>query len=92
MNLKSLNAQAIKLGADTAFSAKEAAAGMENLSSAGFSVNEITSAMPGLLDLAAVSGDNVAVAYEIAAVSLRAFGLEASETGQVECVVKLEKI
>lgn len=83
IELEKLNTQAIKLGADTAFSAKEAAAGMENLASAGFSVNEITSAMPGLLDLAAVSGGNVAVASEIAAGSLRAFGLEASNAGHV---------
>ncbi|WP_316486221.1 phage tail tape measure protein, partial [Enterococcus faecium] len=39
--------QAIDLGAKTAFSAKESAAGMENLASAGFSAQEIMKAMPG---------------------------------------------
>lgn len=72
-----------QLGADTAFSASEAAAGMENLASAGFSANEIMGAMPGLLDLAAVSGGDVAAASEIAASALNAFGLEASEAGHV---------
>jgi len=81
--LKKLNDLAIKLGADTSFSASEAAAGMENLASAGFEVNDIMSAMPGLLDLAAVSGGDVAAASEIAASALNAFGLEASEAGHV---------
>jgi len=81
--LKKLNDQAIQLGADTAFSAAEAAAGMENLASAGFNVNEIVDAMPGLLDLAAVSGGDVAAAAEVAASALNAFGLEATEAGHV---------
>ena len=72
-----------QLGADTAFSASEAAAGMENLASSGFAANEIIAAMPGLLDLAAVSGGDVAVAAEVAASALNAFGLEASDAGHV---------
>lgn len=75
--------QAIDLGAKTAFSAKESAAGMENLASAGFNAQEIMKAMPGLLDLAAVSGGDVALASENTATALRGFGLEASEAGHV---------
>lgn len=75
--------QAIDLGAKTAFSAKESAAGMENLASAGFSAQEIMKAMPGILDLAAVSGGDVALASENTATALRGFGLEASEAGHV---------
>lgn len=81
--LKSLNDLAIQLGADTAFSAKEAAEGMENLASAGFKTNEIMDAMPGLLDLAAVSGGDIAMASENAASALRAFGLDAGDAGHV---------
>lgn len=81
--IKKLNDLAIELGAITSFSASEAAAGMENLASAGFSVNDIMSAMPGLLDLAAVSGGDVAGAAEVAASALNAFGLEATEAGHV---------
>ena len=75
--------QAIQLGAKTAFSAKEAAAGMENLASAGFTADEIMSAIPGTLDLAAVSGGDVAASAESMASSLRAFGLDASQAGHV---------
>lgn len=78
-----LKQQAIDLGAKTAFSAKESAAGMENLASAGFDANEIMEAMPGLLDLAAVSGGDVALASENAATALRGFGLDASQAGHV---------
>ena len=81
--LDKMKQQAIQLGAKTAFSAKEAAQGMENLASAGFSVNEIMNAMPGTLDLAAVSGGDVAQSAEAMASSLRAFGLEANQAGHV---------
>lgn len=81
--LGKLSEQALKLGADTVFSASESAAGMENLASAGFNANEIMSAMPGLLDLAAVSGGDVAASSDVAASALRGFGLEAGEAGHV---------
>ena len=81
--LEKMKGQAIQLGAQTAFSAKEAAQGMENLASAGFQVNEIMDAMPGVLDLAAVSGGDVAASSESMASSLRAFGLEATQAGHV---------
>lgn len=81
--LEALTEQALDLGASTAFSAKEAAAGMENLASAGFTVEEIMEAMPGLLDLAASSGAELATASEIAASALRGFGLDASSAGHV---------
>lgn len=81
--LEALTDQALQLGADTSFSASEAAAGMENLASAGFTVTEIMDAMPGLLDLAASSGADLADATEIAASAIRGFGLDASDAGHV---------
>lgn len=81
--LKSLTDQALELGAQTSFSASEAAEGMENLASAGFTTKEIMEAMPGLLDLAASSGSELATASEIAASAIRGFGLDASEAGHV---------
>ena len=84
---KMLEDQALSLGQSTAFSASEVAEGMENLASAGFSTNEIMEAMPGLLDLAASSGEDLATSSEIAASTLRGFGLEASKTGHVADVL-----
>lgn len=82
-----LNKQAIDLGSSTAFSATEAAQGMENLASAGFNVNEIMEAMPGMMDLAASSGEDLASSADIAASTLRGFGLEASQSAHVADVL-----
>ena len=84
---ESLKQQAIDLGAATSFSATESAQAMENLASAGFSVSEIMDAMPGMLDLAASSGEDLASSAEIASSTLRAFGLEAGEAGHVADVL-----
>ena len=82
-----LRSQAIELGADTAFSATEAAQGMENLAAAGFTTSEIMDAMPGMLNLAAAAGEDLASSADIAASTLRGFGLEASEAGHVADVL-----
>ena len=82
-----LRQQAIDLGASSVYGATEAAEGMENLASAGFTVEETMSAMPGLLNLAASSGEDLATASDIAASAVRGFGLEASETAHVADVL-----
>lgn len=85
--LEELRDLAIELGAETSFSATEAAEAMENLASAGFKTQEIMDAMPGMLDLAASSGEDLAASADIAASTLRGFGLEASEAGHVADVL-----
>ena len=82
-----LRKQAIQLGADTSFSSSEVAQGMENLAAAGFETNEIMSAMPGLLDMAAASGEDLATSSDIAASTLRGFGLAASDMSHVADVL-----
>ncbi|MFL0197272.1 phage tail tape measure protein [Clostridium sp. WILCCON 0269] len=82
-----LREQAIQLGADTNFSATEAAEGQENLASAGFKTNEILSAMPGMLSLAAAGDVDIATAADIAGSSLRGFGMEASQATHVADVL-----
>lgn len=82
-----LKDQAIQLGADTAFSSKQAAEGMENLAAAGFVTNEIVDAMPGLLSLAAAAGEDLATSSDIAASTLRGFGLEAQDMAHVADVL-----
>ncbi len=86
-DLEKLRQQAIDLGADTSFSATEAAEAMENLASAGFKTDEIMDAMPGMLDLAASSGEGLASSADIAASTLRGFQLEAAQAGHVADVL-----
>ena len=70
------------------FSASQAAEGMEKSGApAGFTTSEIMEAMPGLLDMAAASGEDLANSSEIAASTLRGFGLEAEEAGHVADVL-----
>jgi len=84
-----LEDSAKKLGATTSFTAEQAAKGMTNLARAGFTTNEILSATPAVLDLAAATGMELAEAADIAAVAVRGFGLEASQTTHVADVLAL---
>lgn len=81
--ISSLEDLALELGQSTSFSASEVAQGMENLASAGFSVDEIMSALPGMLDLAASSGIDLATASDIASSSLRGFSLSSADAEHV---------
>ena len=82
-SFQALQKQARQLGRDTQFTAVQAAQSQENLARAGFNANEIISAMPGLLDMAAAEGMDLATAADIMASSLRGFGLAAEDAGRV---------
>ena len=84
-----LEDSAKKLGATTAFTAEQASGGMANLARAGFSTNEILAATPAVLNLASATGMELAEASNIAAVAVRGFGLEATETAHVADVLAL---
>lgn len=86
-DFKKLENQALNLGESTAYSANECAQGMENLASSGFTVKETMQAMPGLLDLAASSGEDLALSSDIAASTLRGFNIEAGQAGHVADVL-----
>ncbi|WP_438467802.1 phage tail tape measure protein [Streptococcus pluranimalium] len=78
-----LKTQAMDLGASSVFSATEVAKGQEMMASAGFKTNDIYKAMPGVMDLAAVSGGDLALASEAAATAVNMFGLKAGQAGHV---------
>lgn len=84
---KKLEDAALDLGAKTSFSAKQVAEAQEMMASAGFKTNEILSATPGVLDLAASSGTDLATSSNIAASAIRGFGLDASQAGHVADVL-----
>lgn len=82
--METLRAAALKAGADTAFSASEAAAGIENLAKAGISTKDILGgALDGALDLAAAGGMEVADAAEAAAGAMAQFKLDGSQAAHV---------
>ena len=78
-----LRNQAIKLGADTAFSATEVANAMTEMAKAGWSSQDIMSGMAGVLNAAAASGTGLATTSTIMADAISGFGLQASEAQRV---------
>jgi TP901 family phage tail tape measure protein len=86
-DLAAMREQALQLGADTAWSASEAADGMEYLAAAGFNAEQVMAAMPGMLALASSDAVDLGVAAEIAGATLNGFGLEAAEAGRVADVL-----
>ena len=78
-----LQKQARDLGASRQFTAVQAANAQENLARAGFKANEIISAMPGLLNMAAAEGMDLAQAADIASGALRGFNLDAENMDRV---------
>lgn len=82
--LQALRDAAIDAGAKTAFSATEAAAGIEELAKAGVSTKDILGGgLSGALDLAAAGSIGVGEAAETAASALTQFKLSGSDVGHV---------
>jgi TP901 family phage tail tape measure protein len=86
-SMKALRDTARDLGAVTAFSATEAAKGMEFLGMAGFETDQIIAAIPATLDLAAAGMLDLGQAADIASNILSGFALPASEMGRVSDVL-----
>lgn len=79
--MAAMEAQALELNKTTVFTAEQAAAGQEKLALAGWKANEIMSAMPGMLDLAAAGALDLADAADITSDVMSAFGLSADKAG-----------
>jgi hypothetical protein len=84
---KALSDNAKKLGASTMFSASQVAQLQTEFAKLGFSATEITKVTESTLALAQASGSDLARAAEVAGSTLRAFGLDANETGRVTDVM-----
>ena len=82
-DMQALTEQALRLGAETSFSAGEAADAMLELGKAGMGTKDIMGAMPGVLSLAAAGNMDVGQAAEIAANAINTFGLDATEAASV---------
>lgn len=83
-SLDKLRQAAIDAGADTAFSAVEAAEGIENLAKAGVSASDtLSGGLSGALDLAAAGEMEVAEAAEAAAGAMAQFGLSGKDVPHI---------
>ena len=85
--VKRLNEQAQQLGGQTIFTSTEVATGMQALAMAGYEVNDILAAMPGLLDTAAAGNTGLEETADIVSNVLSGFGLTADETQRLADVL-----
>ena len=81
--MDNLRAQALQLGAETSFSAGEAAEAMLELAKAGMTAEQTGAAIAGVMDLAAAGGIGLADAATITANAINSFGLEAGAAAGV---------
>jgi len=87
--LDAMTEQARELGATTQFSASQAADAMTFLAMAGFETNDIMSAMPSVLNLAAAAQLDMAQAADIASNIMAGFNMTADELqGAVDVLAK----
>ncbi len=75
-----LMAQAKELGAETKYTALEASEAMGYMAMAGWDAQQMMSGMSGVIDLAAASGESLAMVSDIVTDNLTAFGLTAADT------------
>lgn len=78
-----LRNEAIKLGADTAFSSGEVADAMTEMAKAGWGTQQILDGMNGVLAASAASGEQLGTVSTIVADAISGFGLAASDSTRV---------
>ena len=81
-DLQKLEALAKEMGATTKFSASEAAEGLKYMAMAGWETQQQIDALPGVLMLAAASGEELGAVSDIVTDAMTAFGMEAAQAGE----------
>ena len=80
-DLQMLKDTAQEMGATTQFSATEAANALSYMALAGWDANQSSSALPGVLNLAAASGMELASASDMVTDYMSAFGMSCEQSG-----------
>ncbi|MBR2182950.1 MAG: phage tail tape measure protein [Acidaminococcaceae bacterium] len=77
-----LRSKALEMGATTKFTATESAQALNFMGMAGWNADQSVKGLPGIMHLAAASGEDLAMVSDIVTDSMSAFGLEAEKSGQ----------
>ena len=85
--MNQLGAFAKELGATTKFTAIESGEAMTYMGMAGWKASQMLEGMDGVLQLAAASGEDLAMVSDIVTDNLTAFGLKASDTAHFSDVL-----
>lgn len=80
---EALRAKAREMGAQTKFSASEAADAMNYMAMAGWKTEDMLSGVEGIMSLAAASGEDLATTSDIVTDALTAFGKSAKDSGRL---------
>lgn len=80
-DLDALTKKAREMGSKTKFSASEAAEAMNYMAMAGWKTEDMLSGIEGVMNLAAASGEDLAVTSDIVTDAMTAFGLTAKDSG-----------
>ena len=80
--VEALSEEAKRLGSTTVFTAQQSAEAMTYMGMAGWDAQEMIAGMPGVLNLAAASGEDLAMVSDIVTDNLTAFGLSAKDTAR----------
>ena len=86
-DLEDLSDKAKEMGANTKFSASEAAEAFQYMAMAGWKTEDMLSGIEGVLNLAAASGEDLATTSDIVTDALTAFGLTAADTARFSNVL-----
>lgn len=84
-----LAAQAKKMGATTKFTAVEAGQAFEYMAMAGWKANQMMDGLPGIMNLAAASGEDLGQVSDIVTDALTAFGMKAEDAGRFADVLAI---
>lgn len=85
--MNQLRDAAKEYGASTQFSATQCSDALGYMALAGWDANQSVSALPGVLNMAAASGMDLAQASDLVTDYLSAFGMEASQAGEMADVL-----
>lgn len=77
-----LRDKAIQMGNDTKFSAYESAQAFEYMAMAGWKTGDMLGGIEGIMNLAAASGEDLALTSDIVTDALTAFGMSANDAGR----------
>lgn len=81
-DLERLTDMAKQMGATTKFSASESAEAFQYMAMAGWKTEDMLSGISGIMNLAAASGEDLAIVSDICTDALTAFGMSAEESGR----------
>lgn len=85
--MKKLTETAKEMGRTSVFSATEAAQGLTFMGMAGWSAEQMMAGLPGVMNLAASSGEDLALVSDIVTDAMTAFGMKAEDAGHFADVI-----